>query len=96
MTEAEYNRLVETVGKTYSSLKDASKADIAAFKKEMKDHWPEIVKEGKALGKTVSKVVSKPAKKKAAPRQTSAKKNSGGQAKKKAAAKKSPAKKTKK
>ena len=63
MTGAEYNRLVETVGKTYSKLKDASNADIAYFKKEMKEHWPKIVKEGKKVTRTVSKMVRKTAKK---------------------------------
>ena len=67
MTEAEFNQLVATVGTTYGKLKDASQADIKEFKSEMLEHWPKIVKEGKQVAKTVSKVVKKaPAKKKAA------------------------------
>lgn len=95
MTEDEFMHLVETVGGTYSSLKDASKADIKAFKNEMVEHWPKIVKEGKQIANTVSKVAKKKAapKKTATPRPTSSKKNSGGQAKKKVAAKKPVAKK---
>ena len=62
MTETEYNHLIETVGKTYSKLKDATNADVAHFKKEMKEHWPKIVKEGKTLTKTVANVIKKTAK----------------------------------
>lgn len=82
MTKEEYEALVETVAKSYSSLKDASKVDIAAFRKEMKEHWPKIEKEGKALMKSVG---STPAKKKAPAKKASAKK---------APAKKTAAKKT--
>jgi len=49
MSEKEFNELVDSVSKSYAKLKDASQADIAAFKREMKDHWPNIVKEGKAI-----------------------------------------------
>lgn len=59
MTEAEFNQLVGTVVTAYSGLKDATKADISDFKKEMQEHWPKIVKEGKQLTKTVAKVVKK-------------------------------------
>lgn len=62
MTEDEFNQLVKTVSATYGQLKDASGADIADFKREMKEHWPKIVKQGKQVAGTVSKVVSKPKK----------------------------------
>ena len=63
ITEEEFNQLVMTVSTSYGKLKDASKADIADFKREMKEHWPKIVKEGKEVTKTVSKVVKPKAKK---------------------------------
>jgi len=63
MTEAEFNELVAAVGSTYGALKEASKADISDFKKEMKEHWPKIAKEGKVVTTKVTKVVKKPAKK---------------------------------
>lgn len=68
MTEEEFGKLVETVSKTYGKLKDASKADIAEFKKEMMENWPKIAKEGKQVAATVAKVTKKkaPAKKKTA------------------------------
>lgn len=63
MTEEEFKDLVEKVSKTYGTLKDASKADIAEFKKEMMDNWPKIAKEGK---KVANKVTAKKSVKKAA------------------------------
>jgi len=54
MTEAEYDKLIDSVSGAYSRLKDASKVDIATFKREMKDHWSGIEQ------------MAKPAKKKAA------------------------------
>lgn len=62
MTETEFNTLVMSVAKTYEKLQDASKADIADFKREMKENWPKIVKEGAEVAKTVQKVVAKPKK----------------------------------
>lgn len=66
MTEDEFKDLVETVSKTYGKLKDASKADIAEFKKEMMENWPKIAKEGKKVVKKATKAkksVKKTAKK---------------------------------
>lgn len=63
MTRDEYEALVETVAKSYATLKDASKADITNFRKEMKEHWPKIEKEGKQMIKTVEKTVKKMTKK---------------------------------
>lgn len=81
MTEDEFNQLVATVSTSYGKLKDASQADIKEFKKEMIEHWPKIVKEGKQVVKTVKKVAKGSVKKKAAPKKKPA-------AKKKVSAKK--------
>lgn len=78
MTKAEYEEVIETVAKSYGTLKDASKADINNFRKEMKEHWPKIEKEGKQAIAVVEKTVQKFAKK--AP--TKAKKTANKAAKK--------------
>ena len=44
MSKKEYDKLIDTVGTSYSNIATASRADLAAFKKEMKDHWLEIAK----------------------------------------------------
>lgn len=54
MTEAEYDKLIDNVSGAYSRLKDASKVDIATFKREMKGHWHEI----EAIGKPISTAVA--------------------------------------
>lgn len=67
MTEEEFKELVETVSKTYSKFKDASKAEIVDFKKEMMEHWPKIAKEGKQMAAKATTTKKKaPAKKKTA------------------------------
>lgn len=63
MTAEEFEHVVAGVTTTYSTLKDASKADIADFKREMRDHWPKIVQEGKSITRTVTKITKKPVKK---------------------------------
>ena len=68
MSKAEYEQLIEGVAATYSSMKDASKGDVSAFKKEMKEYWGEIEKKGKkmaagAIANAVKKAAKKPAKK---------------------------------
>lgn len=63
MTQDEYEKLVETVSSSYSRLKNASKADIATFKREMKDHWPDIEQVGKTVKSVAQSVTKKPAKK---------------------------------
>lgn len=72
MTEEEYDKLIDTVSGAYSRLKDASKADIATFKREMKQHWGGI----EELAKPISKVMASTAaaKKPAAKKKTTAKK----------------------
>ena len=63
MSEAEYDKLIDTVSGGYSRLKDASKADIATFKREMKDHWGDIEKVSKPMkNAAISAVMSSAAK----------------------------------
>lgn len=59
MSADEYMQLIDTVGGMYASAKDASKVDIATFKKEMKDHWNKIEKTAKPAKKAVKKAVAK-------------------------------------
>ena len=49
MSQDEYDKLIETVASSYSRLKNASKADIATFKREMKEHWGGIEDAGKVI-----------------------------------------------
>ncbi|MEZ4195258.1 MAG: hypothetical protein R3B53_02560 [Candidatus Paceibacterota bacterium] len=67
MTKEEYEQLVDSVVTTYQGAKSASKNELSAFKKEMKDHWGGIVKTAapkkKAAKKAVKKAVKKVAKK---------------------------------
>ena len=37
MSQEEYEQLIEGIAATYSAVQDASRGDIAAFKKEMKE-----------------------------------------------------------
>jgi arsenate reductase-like glutaredoxin family protein len=63
MTKEEYEQLIDTVVTTYQGAKDASKTELASFKKEMKDHWSGLVKTAapkkKAAKKAVKKAVAK-------------------------------------
>ena len=70
MTQAEYEKLVETVSAAYGRLKTASKVDVATFKREMKEHWDGIEKAGKVVSGMAMKVKRKPAPKKAAKKTT--------------------------
>lgn len=64
MTKREYEKLIDAVGGAYVNVKDASKADLAAFKKEMKNHWLDIAKTATPKKEPAKKVVKKaPAKK---------------------------------
>jgi hypothetical protein len=64
MTEEEYLALIDSVATTYQGVKSASKTDLSAFKKEMKEHWTGIVKEVAPKKKVAAKKA--PAKKAAA------------------------------
>lgn len=69
MSKEEYEALIDTVASTYSQFKDASKVDIAEFKKEMKQHWNGIEKNApkkKAVAKKTTKTAAKKAPKKTA------------------------------
>lgn len=59
MSADEYMQLIDTVGGMYASAKDASKVDIATFKKEMKEHWNKIEKTAAPKKKVVKKAVAK-------------------------------------
>ena len=63
MSKEEYENVVENVAATYATVKQVSKKDLTAFRKEMKEYWPKIEKEGKASKKAVKKAVKKVAKK---------------------------------
>jgi hypothetical protein len=63
MTEAEYDKLIDSVSGAYSRLKDASKVDIATFKREMKEHWSGIEKVAKPAKTKVAKKAKKTTKK---------------------------------
>ena len=94
MSKAEYEQLIEGVAATYSSVKDASKGDVSAFKKEMKQYWGEIEKKGKKMaGAAVASAVKK-ATKKAAPKKAA--KKTAKKTTKKAAPKKTAKKAAKK
>jgi len=59
MTKEEYNELISTIAKTYSTAKTASKKDMVEFSKEMKDNWKLIEKAASPLRKAVKKSVKK-------------------------------------
>lgn len=63
MSQDEYEQLIDTVGTVYAQVKDASKVDIAGFKKEMKDHWNKIEKTAAPKKKAIKKAVAKAVKK---------------------------------
>jgi len=76
MSKREYERLIDEVGKSYGSLKDATRNDMAGFKKEMKEHWLEIAKTATPKKTPAKKIAKKIAKKttKAPAKKPSAKK----------------------
>ena len=64
MSQEEYEELIHNVASKFSELKNASKVDISAFTKEMKDHWKAIEKTAKPKKKPAKKAAKKaPAKK---------------------------------
>lgn len=44
MTAEEYTAIIDGVAGAYQGVQNASKGDIATFKKEMKEHWMQIAK----------------------------------------------------
>lgn len=71
MTKDEYENMIDRIGAAYSVVRDASKADIANFKKEMKAHWQDIEKNAAPKKKAPKKTAKKTAKK--APKKTAKK-----------------------
>jgi len=59
MTQEEYEQLIDTVTTTYAGVQAASKADLAGFKKEMKEHWRSIAKTAAPKKKAAKKAVKK-------------------------------------
>lgn len=60
MTQEEYKELVGNIANTYSTVKNASKAEVKAFKDEMLDNWKAIEKTAKPKKKApVKKAVAK-------------------------------------
>ena len=59
MSKKEYEKLIDAVGSSYSNIATASRADLAAFKKEMKEHWLEIAKTAVSKKELVKKVKAK-------------------------------------
>jgi uncharacterized protein involved in outer membrane biogenesis len=59
MTQDEYEELVASVVGAYAQVKEASKTDLSAFKKEMLEHWKSIEKSAKPLKKAAKKAVKK-------------------------------------
>ncbi len=59
MTKEEYEQLIDTVSTAYQGVKDASKTDLATFKKEMKEHWLQIAKTAAPKKQAAKKAVKK-------------------------------------
>ena len=59
MSKKDYEKLIDTVGASYKDLKNASKGDMADFKREMKQHWEEIEKAAKPIKTATKKAVKK-------------------------------------
>ncbi len=59
MTHEEYEKLIDSVSDAYARLKDASKVDIATFKREMKAHWQGIEKATRPKKKVAKKAAVK-------------------------------------
>jgi len=63
ITKKEYEKLIDTVAAAYTNIESATKADLATFKKEMKEHWTDIAKTAVAKKEPVKKAAKKAAKK---------------------------------
>jgi hypothetical protein len=59
MSKKEYEKLIDAVSVSYSNIASASRADMAAFKKEMKEHWLEIAKTAVPKKEPAKKAVKK-------------------------------------
>jgi len=96
MSEAEYKELVEKVSAAHAGLAKISKADLAAFKKDMQQGWKVIAKNAASAATAVKDAVpvkvAKTAKKSVAKPVAKAPVKVAKSAPKKAAATKTPAK----
>lgn len=70
MTQDEYNQVIGAVTAAYAGAQNVSKTELAAFTKEMKEHWKTIEKDAggkkkaaKKTAKKATKAVKKTAKK---------------------------------
>ena len=64
MSKKEYEKLIDTVSGSYANITTATRADLAGFKKEMKEHWLEIAKTAVPKKEPAKKTAKKaPAKK---------------------------------
>ena len=64
MTKEEYEEMIDKIGSAYAVVKEASKADIVDFKKEMKSYWKNIASEaGKGVKRATKVSAAKVAKK---------------------------------
>lgn len=89
ITKDEYETLIATAVASYAGLKNASKTDVGAFKKEMLEHWKEIEKSAAPIKQKVKKTVKKAAKKVSKKPAKKTTKKAAKKTTKKAAAKKS-------
>ncbi|MBY0538277.1 hypothetical protein K2P47_02670 [Patescibacteria group bacterium] len=61
MSQEEYEQVIDSVIGVYGEMKQASKGDMAGFKKEMKEYWNKIEKTAAPKKKAVKKAVTKAA-----------------------------------
>ncbi len=59
MSREEYEQLIDSVSGAYAGLKQASKVDIATFKKEMKEYWKDIERSAAPKKTAVKKAITK-------------------------------------
>ena len=65
ITEKDFHELVDSVVKTYSTVKSLSNKDLKEFKTDMIDNWADLVESGVAKVMTVDQIAKKVAKRKA-------------------------------
>lgn len=95
MTKEEYMLMIDSIAGVYGKLKDTTKSDIDAFKREMRAHWPNIESVAKSAMKSAGKAgAATAAKEGARAAKKAAKKSPAKKAAKKSPAKKAPAKKS--
>jgi len=77
MTQDEYNEVIGAVTAAYAGAQNVSKTELAAFTKEMKEHWRTIEKAAGGKKKAAKKAVKKAAKKATKVAKKTAKKATG-------------------